>query len=242
VAGLAIMLVPLVRGFDFQTETPELAAEYVDRSEDELAAANVVTAVVVTYRGLDTLGEITVLFAATAGVGFVVTRRRRADEFAVQEGNAVDAHAGIESGGPAATQGQGPSEILRTASRVLAPVLFLFGTYIFTHGHLTPGGGFQGGVVIASAVVLTVFGAPERRASHGIMTAVESLSGVTYIVLGVLGLVLASGFLDPRFLPPGSFGALLSAGAIPLIYSFVGLKVGAELAGVVERLRSQEHS
>lgn len=59
--------------------------------------------------------------------------------------------------------------------------------------------------------------------------------------LGVLGLVLAGGFLDPTYLPPGSLGSLLSAGAVPLIYSVVGIKVGTELAGVVDRLRVQEH-
>ena len=248
VAGLALMLVPLAWNFAFATDTPELAAEYLERSENDLAAANAVTAVVVTYRGLDTLGEVTVLFAATAGVGFVITRRRRANEFAVQEGSAVDAHAGIEYGGhhdatgPASAKaGQGPSEILRTAARFLAPILFLFGTYIFVHGHLTLGGGFQGGVVIASAVVLSIFGAPARQLSHRAMTTIESLSGASYVALAVLGLVLAGGFLDPTFLPEGSLGALVSAGAIPVIYSVVGIKVGTELAGVVDRLRSQEH-
>ncbi len=240
VAGLAVMLLPLVLGFVFHETTPALATEYIERSESDLGAANAITAVVVTYRGLDTLGEVTVLFAATAGVGFVITRRRRTPEFAVREGRAVGAHAGIESTETSSLAGQGPSEILRTASRFLAPVLFLFGAYIFVHGHLTPGGGFQGGVVIASAVVLGIFGAPDRRLAHGAMAAIESLSGASYVVLGILGLVLAAGFLDPTFLPPGSFGALASAGAIPIIYSVVGIKVGTELAGVVDRLRSQE--
>jgi len=242
VAGLVVMLLPLVLGFEYLAATPELATEYVDGSESELGAANVVTSVVVTYRGLDTLGEVTVLFAATAGVGFVITRSRRADERAVREGRAVGAHAGIENPDASERSGQGPSEILKTASRFLAPILFLFGTYIFSHGHLTPGGGFQGGVILASAVVLGVFGAPDRRFSHGLMTWLESLSGATYVVLGVLGLVLAAGFLDPTFLPAGSVGSLLSAGAIPIIYSVVGVKVGTELAGVIDRLRSQERS
>jgi len=240
VAGLAVMLLPLVIDFNFHETTPTLGAEYIERSETDLGAANAVTAVVVTYRGLDTLGEVTVLFAATAGVGFVITRRRRTREFPVREGRAVDAHAGIESTEASSPAGQGPSEILRTASRFLAPVLFLFGAYIFVHGHLTPGGGFQGGVVIASAVVLGIFGAPDRKLAHRSMTTIESLSGTTYVVLGILGLVLAAGFLDPTFLPPGSFGSLASAGAIPIIYSVVGMKVGTELAGVVHRLRTQE--
>ena len=149
-AGIIVMFVPLVVGFSFQERTPDLAAEYIARSEQDLGAANTVTAVVVTFRGLDTLGEVTVLFAATAGVGFVITRRRGAGELPVREGSAVGAHAGIENPDVHAPRSQGPSEIVRTASGFLSPILFLFGVYIFTHGHLTPGGGFQGGVVITA--------------------------------------------------------------------------------------------
>jgi multicomponent Na+:H+ antiporter subunit B len=69
------------------------------------------------------------------------------------------------------------------------------------------------------------------------MTAVESLSGAAYVALGLLGAFLAWGFLDPRALPLGELGRLVSAGAIPLIYSMVGLKVGAELSGILEALK-----
>jgi multicomponent Na+:H+ antiporter subunit B len=238
IAGLALILLPLINEARFHSETPELASTYIDQTATHLGAANVVTGVVVTFRGLDTLGEVTVLFAATAGVGFVVTRRRKRNEHAVAEGPDVDMNAGIES--PAAATGQGPSEILMTASRFLTPILFLFGTYIFVHGHLTPGGGFQGGVVIATAVVFSIMGSTGKQLRHGVMGTIESLSGIIYVALGVVGLVLAAGFLDPTFLPLGEFGSILSAGAIPLIYSVIGLKVGMELAGVVDRLRSQE--
>ena len=240
VAALAVLLAPLALDVPIHEQTPALGEEYVERSAAEVGAANAVTAVVVTYRGLDTLGEVTVLFTAAAGVGFVMPRRRRREELAVREGRAVGAHAGIENP-TAGSAAQGPSEILQTASRFLAPILFLFGTYIFVHGHLTPGGGFQGGVILAAAVVLGIFGAPDRRLAHGLMTVLESISGAAYVALGVLGLALAGGFLDPTYLPAGSLGALLSAGAVPLIYSVVGIKVGTELAGVVDRLRAQEH-
>jgi multicomponent Na+:H+ antiporter subunit B len=241
VVALGIMLVPLVRDIDFHDETPELGARYVEASANEIGAANAVTAIVVSYRGLDTLGEVTVLFAATAGVGFVISRRRRRPEYAVREGRDVDSHAAITNPDAESERTQGPSEILATASRFLTPILFLFGTYIFVHGHLSPGGGFQGGVVLASAVVLGVFGAPDRRLSHGVMTALESISGASYVALALLGIALGAGFLDPSYLPVGSLGALLSAGAVPIIYSVVGIKVGTELAGVVDRLREQEH-
>jgi multicomponent Na+:H+ antiporter subunit B len=67
---------------------------------------------------------------------------------------------------------------------------------------------------------------------------VESLSGAAYVGIGILGIVLAAGFLDARLLPLGEYGNLVSAGVIPVIYSLVGLKVGAELTGILDRMRN----
>jgi multicomponent Na+:H+ antiporter subunit B len=127
-----------------------------------------------------------------------------------------------------------------TGSLLLFPLLLLFGVYIFVHGHLGPGGGFQGGVVIASAVLLLLLADPQRKISHGLLTWIESLSGLFFAGIGIAGLVLAGGFLDNRILPLGIPGELFSAGAIPLIYSLVGLKVGSELAGILDALRKEE--
>jgi multicomponent Na+:H+ antiporter subunit B len=62
------------------------------------------------------------------------------------------------------------------------------------------------------------------------------VAGVFYVIIGLLGLALAGGFLDNRILPTGTLGALFSAGAIPLIYSLIGLKVGAELSSMLASL------
>jgi multicomponent Na+:H+ antiporter subunit B len=194
------------------TELSPLAKHYVTNGPAELGAANIVTSVVVTYRGLDTLGEVTVLFIATAAIGFLMRRR-------------------VASEGPR----REASELLQNGASFLLPIIILFGVYIFVHGHLTPGGGFQGGVVIASGILLLML--TNRRWNHGVFHVIESLSGLFYVLIGLLGLVLAGGFLDNRILPLGNFGTLLSAGAIPLIYSLVGLKVGAELVGILHSLR-----
>jgi len=61
-----------------------------------------------------------------------------------------------------------------------------------------------------------------------------------YVGIGVLGLVLAGGFLDNRILPLGEFGSILSAGAIPLIYALIGLKVGAEFSSIMASLSESE--
>ncbi|MFW5729299.1 MAG: hydrogen gas-evolving membrane-bound hydrogenase subunit E, partial [Spirochaetota bacterium] len=231
IAGVAVLLFPLLRDAPPVDELSRVAEGYVTRSPDELGAQNVVTAVVVTYRGLDTLGEVTVLFIATAGIGFLLRRSFRAQ-----------AHGPLHSapGQPVAeaerpmldgdtTSLSEPSEILTSGARILIPLVIIFGVYTFLHGHLTPGGGFQGGVLIAAAALLHFLSASRARIGHGLLTFIESLSGVSYVVVGILGIVLAAGFLDARLLPLGQYGRLISAGAIPVIYSLVGLKVGAEL-------------
>ncbi len=239
VVGMAVLVFPFLVDVAPTAELGPVAEAYVEGAREDLRAQNVVTAVVVTYRGLDTLGEVTVLFIATAGIGFLLRR-----SFAGGPVPGGPSSGGPSSGGPAAGADeenctQCPSEILASGARILIPIVLLFGVYIFVHGHLTPGGGFQGGVLIAAAALLHFLSTDRGKIGHGILTFVESLSGATYVVIGILGVVLAAGFLDPRLLSLGRFGALLSAGAIPVIYSLIGLKVGAELTGILDRMRSE---
>ena len=195
------------------------ARYYADNTAGEVGAANIVTAIIVTYRGLDTLGEVTVLFLTAAIVALVLAGGRA---------------------GAAAPAPPPAGELLRTGSRVLVPLILLLGVHVFVNGHLTPGGGFQGGAILASAVLLLLLTDPLRRFGHRGIAVVESLSGLAYVLIGVAGLVLAGGFLDNRILPLGDFGTLLSAGAIPVIYSLVGLKVGAEFASMMVSLSETE--
>jgi len=215
-----IMLFPFISDVQPQTELNSLASKYVEDGPDELGGANLVTSIVVTYRGLDTLGEVAVLFIATAGVGFLLRRRKNFESKPLTK--------------------RPSSEILQTGTALLMPLIFLFGIYIFLHGHLTPGGGFQGGVIIASGVLLSLLAYPKSEVSHKILNVIESLSGAFYVVVGILGIYLAAGFLDNRILPLGDFGRLFSAGAIPIIYSLVGLKVGSELVGILDSMQRSD--
>lgn len=217
VIGMAFMFYPLVEEYSVATGLNDLANTYVYGSVKDLNMPNTVTAVVVTYRGLDTLGEVTVLFLATAGVGFLLRRKRKSSE--------------VRKPG---------SEILQTGASFMSPLIILLGVYIFSHGHLSPGGGFQGGVVIASGILLLVLARVDFKFSHGIIHFSESLSGVGYVIMGVLGLLLlgVSSFLDPRYLPMGEYLYLFSSGAVPVIYSFIGLKVGSELSSVIDSMQA----
>ncbi len=192
------------------------ARHYAGHAASDIGAANIVTAIIVTWRGLDTLGEVTVLFLAASIVGLVLT---------LDGPPGQDGRARVPVG-----------ELLTTGSRYLAPLIMLLGVYVFVNGHLTPGGGFQGGAILASGVLLMLLADPLKRFSHVLIATIESSAGIMYILIGLFGLVLAGGFLDNRFLPTGEPGALFSAGAIPLIYSLIGLKVGAEFASILASL------
>ncbi|MEB4591720.1 hydrogen gas-evolving membrane-bound hydrogenase subunit E [Candidatus Thiothrix sp. Deng01] len=221
--GLAGIFAHLLQGYVPATELNQTARYYAEHTAQDLGAANIVTAIVVTYRGLDTLGEVTVLFLASTIIGMVLSQGHKR-------------HRALQ-------RKLSPSgELLTTGSRLLVPLILLFGAYVFVNGHLTPGGGFQGGAILASAALLLLLTDPLKRFSHTLIAVLESISGLVFVGVGVLGLLLAGGFLDNRILPLGEFGALLSAGAIPLIYSFVGLKVGAEFTSMLTNLAETEKS
>lgn len=225
VVGMGWIFWQLGSEFQVASSLNPLASEYVRGSTADLNMPNAVTAVVVSYRGLDTLGEVTVLFLATAGIGYLLKRRKRS--------------AGAES--EAATARTEGSEILRTGANFLVPLIVVLGIYIFTHGHLSPGGGFQGGVVIASGILMLILAEVRFHISHLFLHLSESISGIAYVGMGLAGLILLGvhHFLDPRYLLAGKYLALFSAGAVPIIYSLIGIKVGSELASVLGSIQHE---
>ena len=88
--------------------------------------------------------------------------------------------------------------------------------------------------------VVRLLADPLREFSHQLISAIESISGLVFVAVGLLGMVYAGGFLDNRILPLGTLGDLISAGAIPVIYSFIGLKVGAEFSSMMVNLSEKE--
>lgn len=220
-ALLGLAFWTLAAGYAPDAELNRTAAYYAANTADETGAQNIVTAIIVTYRGLDTLGEVTVLFLTAAIVALVLS----------------------QSKAPKGSSGSGflPSgELLQTGTKMLVPLIMLFGAYVFINGHLTPGGGFQGGAILASGILLLLLADPARRFGHALISRIESSAGFIYVLLGLAGLAWAGGFLDNRILPLGSFGSILSAGAIPLIYTLIGFKVGAEFSSILESLEETE--
>jgi len=215
-ACIAGIFMTLLSSYQPATELNVTARYYADHTASDIGAANIVTAIIVTYRGLDTLGEVTVLFLASSIVGLVL---------AIGQQHNKPMRKLVPVG-----------ELLTTASHYLAPIILLLGVYVFANGHLTPGGGFQGGAIIASGMLLLLLSDPLKQFGHALIATIESFSGIAYVALGVLGLWLAGSFLDSRILPNGVLGELASAGIIPLIYALIGLKVGAEFSSMLSSL------
>lgn len=195
-----------------------VGANILDIAPTEVGTANIVSSVLLAYRGLDTLGELTILFVAATAAGMVLGQRRPDAPF--------EADAGF---------------ILRSAADLVFPFLIILGIYIILHGHLTPGGGFQGGAILAAAFFIPILASPASSLNHRVSSSVEGLAGSAFIIIGLLALFDKGYFLAP-LLGTGEVGQLFSAGSLPLLYLAVGLKVGAELAGLLARLAETEAS
>lgn len=132
---------------------------------------------------------------------------------------------------------RGMSSIVQQIARLLAGVLFLFGTYIVLHGHLTPGGGFAGGVLIAASFILVslAFGSVEQteRNSYTLSSVVESLGGVLFVCLALAGYVAGTFFFqNASIYGIGIPLQLLSGGLILPANIAIGIKVGAGLFAI----------
>jgi multicomponent Na+:H+ antiporter subunit B len=174
----------------------------------ERSADNVPTAIVFDLRGFDTLGEESILFAAVTGVALLLRELSGHEPRPKEEATEDDE--------------------LRLLGLALVPPTLLLGLYLVTFGHLTPGGGFQGGVVLATAFALLYLGGGsrslDRLAPHSLAEAAEGTGAGAFVVLGLLGLAIGGTFLE-NALPFGRRGDILSAGTIPALNWIVALAV-----------------
>ncbi len=123
----------------------------------------------------------------------------------------------------------GMTVIVRTIARLLFPFMLLFGAYIMVHGHLTPGGGFPGGVIMAASFVMLFLAYGTERVLKGTVFTraklLEELGVIAIIAIGAVGL-LGAFFLQNVF-ALGEFGHLFSGGDLSLLYLAVGIEVAA---------------
>ena len=179
-----------------------------------------VTAVNFDIRGFDTLGEEFVLFTSVMGV--LLLMRRQSDE---PTGDHEDKAPGRIV--------PPVSDAVRVTSLLLIGPTVLFGLYMVTHGQVTPGGGFQGGVILSTAPLLLYLCADysrfKRAVSQRLVEVAESIGAALYILIGGACVALGGLFLQNSF-PLGQSGSLTGGGIVPFIDLGVGLEVSGGLA------------
>jgi multicomponent Na+:H+ antiporter subunit B len=219
VSGLGIATV-LVLGFvrlPAFGDAHELVGSVINLTEPGIRhATDVVTALNFDIRAFDTLGEEFILFVSVSGVALLLRIMR-------DENRGEERATGIEDHAFA-----GASDGLKLTSLILIPLLVAFGGYLVFHGQLTPGGGFQGGVVLAAGPVAILlagrFLSMRRVAPQRLLESADAIGAAGYALVGLGGLVFAGVFMK-NFLPLGLRGHLLSSGMMPINSAAVGLEV-----------------
>ena len=129
----------------------------------------------------------------------------------------------------------GSSKIIRTIAQKLFPFIMLFGFYLISHGHLSPGGGFQGGVVLGTAIILLALShsieQTEKKFKSRWLNMLEKLGILTLIFLGFLGIFFGYSFLG-NFLPLGKPGQIASGGLMLPFNIAIGIKVAAGVSAI----------
>ncbi|HZO95247.1 MAG TPA: MnhB domain-containing protein [Candidatus Baltobacteraceae bacterium] len=220
ISGLALLLVVLA-GFAKLPDFGVYLGPY-GTLVDELAPIqrkipNAITAVNFDYRGLDTMGEEFILFAAVAGLTLVLRKDRR---------DTTDAP--LPSAGLRGRADR--SDAIRAFGLAGIAVTIAFGVYVAIHPHLTPGGGFQGGTItsgFAALIFLALGYRPLKRyAPHQRTEPIEAIGAAGYVLVGVATLAAAGAFLA-NCLPLGASGEFFSTGTIPVINLCVAVEVVA---------------
>ena len=228
-AGLAALIAWAAGGLT-PFGTPSGPANGVVRTlVHERHAANTVNGVTYDLRGLDTLGEELILFVAALGSAVLLRHGR---------GEQVDERADEEHESASART----ADVLRAAGTALVGPLVVLGVYVVVHGHLSPGGGFQGGVILAAGLLLVYAAgqvvALERVEPTALVEVADATGALAYVLVAVGGLVFAAAALE-NFLPFGTTGNLLSAGTIPVLSVAVGVEVTGAVALILTELLDQ---
>ncbi|MBN2380421.1 hypothetical protein JXM67_11535 [candidate division WOR-3 bacterium] len=143
----------------------------------------------------------------------------------------------------------GMTPIVKVIARTVAGFIFVYGCYIILYGHLSPGGGFAGGAIVAAGLILSrlAFGtsAAQERSTSISSSIFESSGGILFLLVAVLGLVIfaqGAGFFFKNLFPEfGKGGTLVSAGSIPLSNIAIGIKVGAAMLSIFVVLASTKY-
>lgn len=209
-------------GSSYNAPVNEVSQRYVEQGVQEVGATNLVTNIILVYRGFDTYGESCVLFlGATAVIMLMAIDRNNTTKKDLEE---LEETEKMES--------KNRNQIIRHVTMILMPIIFLYGLYILCNGHLSPGGGFAGGSILGGALILceTAFGVKKVHSffNHKVYHIIKVGALILYAVLICYTIFVGANGLE-NIIPLGKPGSILSAGIILPINVAVGLEVACTM-------------
>lgn len=223
-AGLAIMLWLALAQLPAFGQAHHLYRDLAVPAAISRATANVVASVNFDQRALDTMVEETILLGSVTGV--MALLRPAIEE---REYNAPGRATALDA--------------TRLVGYLMLPLTIALGIDIIVHGHLTPGGGFQGGVVLAAGLHLLYitgsFQALDRLRPVNIFDIGEALGAAAFVAIGLAGMIVGGAFLF-NLLPKGTMGNLFSSGSVVLLNLAVGVEVACGMTVLLAQFLAQE--
>ena len=196
----------------------EVAAKYIEDGMKDTGAVNIVTGMILDYRAFDTLGESNVLFVATCTVFMLLRIDTKSKKREAEENDRV----------------YEPKNdiILQKVAFFLVPMIIIFGIYVILNGHLSPGGGFSGGAIIGSGLILYVnafgFKKIERFFTQKTYKWICFTALLFYCLAKTYSFYCGAHHLETG-IPLGTPGAILSSGLILPLNICVGLVVACTM-------------
>ncbi len=209
-------------GLETNPTVNELSEHYIEEGVNEVGATNLVTNVILVYRGFDTYAESCVLFLAATCV--IMLLKRDKNNFTAKDEQISIEDAQIES--------EEGSLLLRSVVRFLLPIGMLFGLYILFNGHISPGGGFAGGSIIGAMMILCDNALGTKKVNSffndHIYHIVKIGALLIYAVLIIYTIFVGANGLENIF-GTGTAGAIFSGGITLPINIVVGLEVACTM-------------
>ena len=193
----------------------EVPAKYIESGVQDTGAVNVVAGMILDYRAFDTFGESCVLFCSACSVIMLLRNHGERDAFDTLLHEMEDPLH---------------DEILKQIARILVPLIMTFGIYVVLGGHLGPGGGFSGGAIIGSALILfaSAFGTKVARRFYSYKTFCRIVPSALIFYALAKGYSFYTGANHiPSGIPLGTPGDIISAGLILPLNICVGLIVAS---------------
>jgi len=211
---------------------PTLARDYLFmHAFDETGASNTVSSIYLGYRLIDTLGETLVLFVAITGTMSILLNLHKQ----VLQGVETQSSLPPEKRAKNALR----TNLVEVVASKLGPIILLFGLYVMLYGHKSPGGGFQGGVILASAIVFLALSTvvKTKLTNSNVLSRIESISFLSLILVTTYVVFFPNGF----FRNIATNNSFASATMIIILNIMIGLKVGTSLAVMIIAMMGGQH-